>query len=74
MKMKSSGVEENDGLSKRNSTGVKFRKTKKFVGNSGTKYYYNKSIGKQSTGLKEDVATSTLLFSELRKRNLTFLN
>lgn len=58
---------------KTNNSGVKFRKTKKFVGNSATKYY-NKSIGRQSTGLKEDLMTATQLFNELKRRNTSFLN
>lgn len=60
-------------LGKKKDSGVKFRKTKKFVGNSTSKYYH-KSVGKQSTGLKEDLMTATLLFSELKRRNMTFLN
>ncbi len=39
-------------MSKKTNSGIKFRKTKKFVGNSTSKYYH-KSVGKQqSTGLK----------------------
>lgn len=64
---------ESDVLNKKYNSGIKFRKTKKFVGNSTSKYYH-KSTGKQSTAIKEDILTSTLLFSELKKRNLTFLS
>ena len=49
-------------MNKKANSGIKFRKTKKLVGNSTSKYYH-KSIGKQSTALKEDLMTATLLFS-----------
>jgi hypothetical protein len=62
MKGKNSEEAEGDSINKKNVTTAKFRKTKKTTPISNNKYYH-KSMGKQSAAVKEDVLTSTLLFS-----------
>jgi hypothetical protein len=71
--MRASEELEVENTNKKNMTTAKFRKTKKTMGVSTNKYYH-KSMGKQCAAVKDDVMTSTLLFSELRKRNMSFLS
>ena len=62
---------ENDFTGKK-TTNNKFRKTKRIIGNSTNKY--SRSTAKNTSGMKEDLVTASLIFNDLKKRNLTFLN
>lgn len=61
-----------DSMNKKPSTGVKFRKTKKTLPNTATKY--SRSTAKNTTAIREDMMLSTNLFNELKKKNLSFLS
>ena len=52
---------------------AKFRKTRKMVGYSLNKYQ-SRSTAKNSTGMKDELVTASIIFNDLKKRNLTFLN
>ena len=65
-------IDLDESINKKPSTGIKFRKTKKTLPNSTTKY--SRSTVKNNTSIREDMMLSTNLFSELKKKNLSFLS
>ena len=51
---------------------AKFRKTRR-VGYSLNKYQ-SRSTAKNSSGMKDELVTASIIFNDLKRRNLTFLN
>lgn len=70
-------TEENYENYKKSSAGSRFRKTKKFIGVHGSNSFHNKYQPKSKSHQKtvnEDMMNLSAAFTELKRRNVSFLS